>query len=227
MKNIWQETQHSEDPLVVRCGIALMLALRPYATDQDCFGSEFQDLLLGLLSEFTNLEDRPHYKNLRLNTQIVEGMAGYYLRYLDMNAQNVFPESERRVAVAWWLGWHFRNLIAQISEESTEEHRADYLQRWLNNVNLYLQQEEIAHRFSLQPTGIARSHTIYPSQPLAAATLSMLAPSEKAHLSNYTGLINPTTLLTPQLHQQIIDLTLFGAIQCIQEFSPCPEEILP
>ena len=228
---IWQEASRSQDPLVVRCGIAAMLALRPYASKQDYFGKEFQDLVMGLLTEFEHLPENLHHENLRLGEQIIEKMAGYYLRYLDLTAQNVFPESERRVAIAWWLGWRFRKLIAKISEESGDQERVRYFKTWLENIAPRCHMEEIQHVFSQQVGGVARRHTIYPSQPLATATLTMLAPSESeqkaSSFSAFAGLTFPTSLLMPEICQRLVDLTSSGAIARVQDSLLCNQETLP
>lgn len=112
IKKVFEEVRNTEDALILRCGLQAMLALRPYIrSDERLFGEEFKSSMLGLLTGFTSEPENEQFRYLEEGWYLVQLMAAYFLMYQDLEGQEIFPEPERRVAIAWWMAWRFKMII--------------------------------------------------------------------------------------------------------------------
>jgi hypothetical protein len=227
LRSVRDEIDDTEDPIALRCGIAVMLTLRPYVderTARDLFGSAFDRWLHGLLTEFEGDDPDPQWSNLRVGWQLVRRMAAGYLRHLDLEAESVFPESERRVAVAWWLAWRFGELAREVMRgmDLPASERTGFLQHWCDVAAERSRGSWIRHLFTDHHNSVARQRTLDGDERdaplLSASMVATVAPQRTEHASAqlpsaFGGLMQPSTLLTPASRDRIIDLSAQSALR--------------
>ncbi|KKL68969.1 hypothetical protein LCGC14_2119670, partial [marine sediment metagenome] len=246
VQTIWQEVLASQDPMVVQVGLGTVLALRPHLTDdwlaERDRRNQFNGLLLALLRDAADPADRPELKVTAASAALIHAQAKYWLRYLDDRGSAVFPEPERRVAVAWWLGRRY----FRIAQGLTKAHEIPLpaLPEYLDSQRQYAEhiEGELMLRTALSPIpkGMIRLQTLTRSNPIASATIAMLAPpgqdedaTEDAAgaMTAHRGLKEPSELLAVAVRDRIVDVGWNSAFLAdgalLDAGGPDAEDVLP
>lgn len=202
------------DPLAYLIALELILYARATSekAEQNFFSQEefyltFDDLFEKLLL----LEDNDvpaAIKMMKAVWEMRKCLTRYYLMYLDLH-DDTEMQDDKKIALAWWMAREVSAAIVASVQTLEEVDAAVWIKKQTDDV---LADQEVNLKFTHRIAdrrnllSLGRYYTLGENvSPITITTLSLFWPDNKAGKLSLDSLKTPTTILTPEIRNKIID----------------------
>jgi tetratricopeptide (TPR) repeat protein len=202
------------DPFAYLMVMELILYARATAekTDQEFFAQEIFYLTFDeLFEKLLFLEDNVAPASIKMMKAVWEmrkSLTRYYIMYLDLHDDTEMPD-DKKVSLSWWMAREVSIAIVASVETIEEEDSAVWIKKQTDDV---LARQEMNLKFTHRIAdrrklfSLGRYYTLGEHvSPITVATLSLFWPGNETGKALLNGLKKPTTILTPEIRNKIID----------------------